>query len=474
MLLDHYLRPADLRVPDLSDPVLRRMDWLLEDARIQALIRKDLAQHYKATQGGRRPVPVEVTKRLVVLKRYKKWSYRQTELEVKDSPVYRYWVRVYDQPVPDYSTLNDLERLIQPKTLHLINHRLVVLAQDYEITQGYRLRLDSSVTASNIHYPTDSSLLVDGVRVLSRWLKQAQEALDPTPLSPSVFSNHTRSARRRSRVIGRLARPGQATPRKPASDKALRRSYTELIGIARQSVEQARQVLPALTADPGHLTARGLAAHLDEFLPLVEQAIEQAVRRVLQGGSVPASDKIVSLFEPHTAIIRRGKSKPHDTEFGHKVRYAEVDHGLITDWQLLPEGNPPDAPYLPLALRQHQKRFGHMPDELSTDRGFYTPENDALAQQLGIQYPALPQTGTLTPERRAYQKQAWFKKAQRFRSGIEGRISVVRRTVQLACCPYHGLAGFERWVGWGILVANLVVMSRELNKPRRRKAKRRA
>jgi IS5 family transposase len=473
MLLDCYPRPIDLLVPDMSDPILRRMDWLMEDARIHALIRKDLARYYKNSKDGRRPVPIEVTKRVVVLKRYKKWSYRQTEQEIKDSSMYRYWVRVYDQWVPDYTTINDLERLIRPATLHLVNNRLVVLAQDYEITQGYRLRLDGSVTASNIHYPTDSSLLVDGVRVLSRLLAWAQEVLEPTVLPHHLFSNHTRSARRRSRVIGRLTQPGRKTAPQPASDKALRRAYTDLINIARTSVEQARQVLPALTIDPGNLTATGVATPLAEFLPLVEQAIEQAVRRILQGEAVPACDKIVSLFEPHTQIIRRGKSKPNDTEFGHKVRYSEVERGFVTDWQLMSDGNPPDAPYLPPALCQHQKLFGHVPDELSTDRGFYSPENDALAHQLGIQHPALPQTGTLSPERSAYQKQAWFKKAQRFRSGVEGRISVVRRTVQLARCPYHGLAGFERWVGWGIIVANLVVMSRELNKPRRRKAKRR-
>ena len=130
----------------------------MEDSRIHALIRKGLARYYKDSNDGRRSVPVEVTKHTVVLKRYKKWSYRQTEQEIKDSPMYRDWVRVYDEGVPDYSTINDWERLIQPKTLHLVNHRLVALAQEYEITQGYRLRLDSSVTESSIHYPTESGL----------------------------------------------------------------------------------------------------------------------------------------------------------------------------------------------------------------------------------------------------------------------------------------------------------------------------
>lgn len=474
MLIDCYPRPGGKPEYEISDPILRRLDWIMDDPQVHGLVRQDLARHYKGSKTGRRPVPVEVTKRTIVLRRYKKWAYRQAEQEIKDSPAYRYWVRVYDHPVPDYTTMNDLERLIQPRTLHLINDRLVVLAQDYEITQGYRLRLDSSVTESNIHYPTDSSLLVDGVRVISRLLERAEAVLEPTNgLPQSAFSNHTRSARRRARHIGRLTRPGRKKTQKAASDKALRREYAELIGIARTSVGQAQQVLPALKACPEDLKAVGLACQLEAFVPLVEQAIDQAVRRILNGEQVPASEKIVSLFEPHTQIIRRGKARPHDTEFGHKVRYAEVERGLVMDWQVMAEGNPPDEPYVPPALGHHQQLFGHVPDELSGDRSFFSPDNEALAHQLGIKHIALPRAGRLTPERREHENQVWFKKAQRFRAGVEGRISVVRRTVQLARCPYRGLAGFERWVGWGIIVANLVVMARELNKPRRRKAKRR-
>lgn len=473
MLINCYPCPEGKPKYEVSDPILRQLDWILDDPQIQEWIRQDLARHYKDSQTGRRPVPVEVTKRIIVLRRYKKWPYRQAEQEIKDSPAYRYWVRVYDHPVPDYTTMNELERLIQPQTLHRINDRLVVLAQDYELTQGYRLRLDSSVTETNIHYPTDSSLLVDGVRVISRLLKRAEAVLGPAgDLPPSAFSNHTRSARRRARRIGRLTRPGPKKSR-PASEKALRREYGELIAIARTSVQQAQQVLPALKAHPEDGKAIGLACQLEAFIPLVEQAIDQAVRRVLKDEPVPANEKIISLFEPHTQIIRRGKAHPHDTEFGHKVQYAEVERGLVIDWQVIAEGNPPDAPYMPSAVAHHRQLFGHVPDELSGDRGFFSPGNEALASQLGIQCIALPCPGRRSPERREHENQVWFKKAQRFRAGVEGRISVVRRTVQLARCPYRGLTGFERWVGWGIIVANLVVMARELNKPRRRKAKRR-
>ncbi len=233
-------------------------------------------------------------------------------------------------------------------------------------------------------------------------------------------------------------------------------------------LEQARQVSEALNRQPQE-TAQALARQIGEFLPLVERAVNQAVRRVLQDESVPAKDKLVSLYEPHTQIICRGKAPPHETEFGHKVNYAEVEHGLISDWQVIAQGNPPDEQMLPLFLHRHCQRFGHAPQILAGDRGIFSPENERLAQDLGVTQVALPHTGSRTAERKAHEKQAWFKQAQRFRNGIEGRISVVKRTMQLKRCPLHGLDGFERWVGWGIIVANLVILARALHKPRLRK-----
>jgi IS5 family transposase len=252
--------------------------------------------------------------------------------------------------------------------------------------------------------------------------------------------------------------------------KAVIKAYAELIAITRTTIEQGRHALDALRTqtDPD---AQRLVHHLTEFLPLVERAIEQAVRRVLHGVTLAAEDKIVRLFEPHTQIIRRGKAPPHDTEFGHKLNYAEVEHGLISDWTVIAQGNPPDAHMLPPFLRQHRKRFGHAPRVLAGDRGVFSPANERFAHRMGVAQVVLPQTGPRTAERVAHEKQRWFKKGQRFRNGIEGRISVVTRTVQLKRCPYHGLDGFERWVGWGILVANLVVIARTLHKRRHRKSR---
>jgi IS5 family transposase len=241
-----------------------------------------------------------------------------------------------------------------------------------------------------------------------------------------------------------------------------------LIRIVQTSLNQARQVYPLLEHATGE-SARRLFQQLGGWMLMVEQAIDQTERRNLQDQTLTADEKIVSLFEPHTQIIRRGKAAPHETEFGHKVNFAEVEHGLISDWQVVRLGNPPDEHMLPPFLRQHRRRFGHVPKVLAGDRGVFSPANEQLARRMGVQEIALPQRGHCTAQRRAHEKQTWFKRGQRFRNGIEGRISVVKRTVQLRRCPYHGCDGFERWVGWGILVANLVVIARTLHKRRHRK-----
>ncbi len=207
MIIERYERPVDFTVPEWSSPILQELDWILDDPKLFTLFCHDLKQHYKTSRAGRRPIP-EVTYRLIYLRRRKQWTYRQAEEEVRDSPGYRQWVRVYDQPVPDYSTLNDLERAVHPHTLHQMNDRVIQLAEEYRLTRGYRLRVDSSVTETNIHYPMDSRLLVDGVRVLSRLLERAEPCLPPGLGTRGVCVNHTRSARRRARRITQFSRPG--------------------------------------------------------------------------------------------------------------------------------------------------------------------------------------------------------------------------------------------------------------------------
>lgn len=240
----------------------------------------------------------------------------------------------------------------------------------------------------------------------------------------------------------------------------MRHRYSELIKIAESTVAQAREVQPLLQRTDRKV-AFALAATLEHYLPLLEQVIEQTRRRVLQGETVPASEKIVSMFEPHTAIIRRGKSAPHETEFGRKFWCSEVDGGLVSEYRLL-EGNPADADQWPLCLEHHIALFGHAPKTATADRGVYSPANEDCAKQAGVAEVALPQPGAVTPERRAYEAQPWFKAALRFRAGVEGRISVLRRSRGLRRCLNQGEAGMERWVGWGAIANNLAVLATAL------------
>jgi transposase, IS5 family len=202
-----------------------------------------------------------------------------------------------------------------------------------------------------------------------------------------------------------------------------------------------------------------LADKLEHFVPLVKQGIDQAVRRVLQEEQVPASEKVLSLFEQHTMIITRRKiGKPR--EYGRKILLDEVDGGIISRYEVLSEAGR-EHPHLPESIEGHRERFGKAPELLTADRGLYSKANEQAAKKAGIRRVALPQSGRPTKKRKEYERQRWFRRAFAFRAGIEGRISVLRRGYSLERCPHHGEDGMGRWVGWGIVVHNLAKISKK-------------
>jgi len=243
-----------------------------------------------------------------------------------------------------------------------------------------------------------------------------------------------------------------------------------LIVVADHSLADAQQVRALLATNSRSVKAIALAATLEHFIPLLQRVSDQARRRVLEGQSVPAPEKLVSVFETHTAIIQRGKAPPRDTEFGRKVWYTEVDGGIVSEYRILP-GNPPDnQDQWATSLAHHRRLFGHPPTTATADRGVYSRDNEAMAHQEQVKEPALPKPGAKTPERRAYEAQPWFKAALRFRAGVEGRISVLRGPRGLRRCLNRGESGMERWVGWGVITNNLVVMATALTRRRRRRS----
>jgi IS5 family transposase len=236
--------------------------------------------------------------------------------------------------------------------------------------------------------------------------------------------------------------------------------YRQLVKVTRTTVEHADQVVVQLRRI-GSPSALALAESLHHYTELVLQVIDQTVRRVFDHESVPADEKIVSLFETHTAIIRRGKPTPHETEFGRKVWFGEVDGGIISEYRLL-KGNPPDEQHFQSSLKHHLKLFGHPPDIATGDRGVSSADNERAAQRAGVEKTALPKRGTKDAERQAYEAQPWFKAALRFRAGIEGRISGLKRARGLDRCRNKGEPGMERWLGWGVIANNLAVIAQKL------------
>jgi IS5 family transposase len=274
------------------------------------------------------------------------------------------------------------------------------------------------VVETNVHHPTDSRLLSDGVRVVSRLLRRAKKVLgeDATRLGKEAFRTRNRSVRRLTKKLHRIAlRKGEE------ATVELKEAYRQLVRITRASLAQAGRVAGALR-ERADARSHRLADKLEHFVPLVKQGIDQAVRRVvLEGEQVPAQQKILSLFEPHTMIITRRKvGKPR--EYGRKVLLDEVEGGIISRYEVLKEAGR-EHPHLPESIKGHRDRFRRAPELLAGDRGLYSKEGEEAAKKAGIRRVALPQSGRLTKKRKEYEEQPWFERAFAFRAGVEGRIS---------------------------------------------------
>jgi transposase, IS5 family len=458
MIVDRY-DPMNLfeMVPKLElefELELVELDRLLEDDELFELVKADLLKRYLHSERlGRHSTPVEVILRMLVVKKLYGWSYRQTERFVCDSIVLRQFCRLYLESAPDDTTLIRWANTIGAPTLAALNDRAVELARTLKVTRGRKLRTDATVVETNIHYPTDDALLADGVRVISRLVRRAK-GLIPKSVRQAArgepFRNRTRSAKRWAHKISKMALRG--TQEAKASYRA---AYERLIEVGRASIKQAERVQSMLQEAPG---SRRLPEELSHFAGLLEQVISQSRRRVLEGEEVPATQKLLSVFEEHTAIIRRGKARKQ-TEFGRKVWLSEVDGGIISGFRIL-EGNAGDEAQLRPALEDHRRLFGKPPELVAADRNVHSKENERLAKEMGVKKVCLPKAGKKSEKREEYERQGWYKRARRFRAGIEGRISVMKRREYLGRCRDRGEEGFGRWVGWGVLTANLGTIAR--------------
>jgi IS5 family transposase len=437
---------------------LRKIDTLLEDeAVIETVAQAMEARWPQSRRRGRLGTPAEVVLRMLILKHLFDWSYDDLEHEVRANLVYRAFTRIDAGDVPDAKTILKIARALGPDVIEDLHRRVVDVAKRAGVTHGRRFRIDTTVVETNVHYPTDSSLLQDGVRVLTRTMQRASAALGD---ARSRVRNRLRSVGRRVLIIGRQARS-------PETRDALVHSYRRLMATTRavmrdaetmvRRISQRLRTAPAATASALRLARQQLHA----MQPLIRRILDQTRARLL-GGDIHVPDKVLSVFEPHTEAIRKGKiAKP--TEFGKLVTIQESEHQIITAYEVH-DRRPPDTTLWTPALDRHIAMFDRPPAIAAGDRGFASATNEAAAIARGVRRVILPRPGRKTDARRAHERQRWFRRGQRWRVGCEGRISVIKRRHGLRRCRYRGADGTARWVGLGVIANNLRSTAAFMNK----------
>lgn len=442
---------ASLLKDDLLDPV----DTLLDDPELVELVRQCLATRYpKSARTGRFGMAPDRLLRSCVLKHLKGWSFRDLERELRSNLIYRRFTHFDAEAIPRYNCFSRLFAVLSPAVTQKIHQRVVRLAGEKGVAKGRKLRTDSTVVESNVHYPTDSTLLGDGIRVLSRNLTSIAKHCKRGTLA---VVNHGRAVKYRLLEICRAAKS-----QTQASQQHMKDSYRKLLAMTRAVVRQASETLEKCKQGKLKIVGSPVAvemhmAQLRQFLPLVKKVMRQTRERVFRGNT-HVEDKVVSLFEPHTQVIRKGKAhKP--TEFGRLVRIDEVENGIVSEYEVL-QGNPADTNLFLPAVQQHQACFGQAPVMAVGDRGFFSAKNEREAEELGVKKVALPARGRLSKKRTERQKQRWFRRALRWRGGIESTISTLKHSFSMLRATYKGERGFERYVGWSVITKNLFSIAR--------------
>jgi len=431
------------------------VDELLEDDELLDTVFTAQGQrHPQSRTRGRRQTPAEVALRMLILKHVRNWSYEVLEREVRANVVYRSFCRIGMEKVPDEKTLVRLGQAIGPETIRELHDRIVALARQRGVIRGRKLRVDTTVVETNIHYPTDSSLLNDGARTLTRTMKKIEGQVGG--LKKKV-RNRMRSVTRRVITIGRALRHKGIE-----GEEKRQGEYRQLVRLTRQILNDSRRVLEEVEGFPRQRRGevQGLCEQLKSMSDRVRQVVRQTRARVF-GGITQLPGKLVSLFEPHTEIIRKGRAgKPN--EFGKLVQVQEAENQIITHYEVY-DRRPSDRHLLLPAVEAHRRKFGRVPRLVAADGGYYSQANEDGAHALGVKQVSIPNRNTRSQARRQLEKQRWFKLGQKWRTGCEGRISIVKRRHGLDRCRYRGQDGMKRWVGLGVIADNLINIGRRLN-----------
>jgi IS5 family transposase len=440
-------------IEDWWEPWMKKADEILDDEELIETVYEALRRrHPQSATRGRMGTPAEIVIRLMVLKHVRGWSYETLEREVRANMVYRMFTRIGAENVPDAKTMGRLGQALGPEIVERVHERLVGIARERKIVRGRKLRVDTTVVETNIHYPTDSSLLGDGVRVLTRTMQRLNSFVS---VAVGHIRNRMRGTTRRVMEIARASRS-----RGKGVEEKRKRSYQRLLTITGQVVRQAERASQAVTKMKRRpRRVQQMQQELDRMIGLVRHVMKQTKARIFSDDT-HFTDKVLSVFEPQTEVIRKGKaSKPN--EFGKMVKIQEAENQIITSYAVY-EKRPNDSDLLVKAVEEHHHRLGQVPDVVAADAAFHSPTNKLVIQRMGVKYISVPNRSTKNPALRKMQKTRWFRKGQRWRTGSEGRISVLKRRHGLDRCRYRGQDGMNRWVGFGVIADNLINMGRVL------------
>ena len=448
-------------VSDLREDWMKHADAVLADEEIVAAVYEALGKrHPKSRCRGRRGAPADMVLRLLVLKHIRNWSYEVLEREVRANLVYRDFTHVGGGKTPDAKTMGRWGVALGPEVLKQVHEGVVRIARDKGVITGRRMRVDTTVVETDIHHPTDSTLLGDGVRVLTRIMRKITNIAGA---AGTKLRDRHRSVKLRLLEIGRVARA-----KGPVNQDKLKRRYRQLLDATSRVVGQAKrfseEIVGGVKRSTNALTQlalEGLQQELDEMTARVKQVMKQTRARIFRGNT-RSEGKLLSLFEPSTEVIRKGKAgKPN--EFGKMVKLQEAENQIITDYEVYVR-RPYDSDLLITAIETHQALLGRMPRLVAADAAFYSAKNEAAAKARGIKRICIPNRSSKSLERKLEQRKRWFRNGQKWRTGCEGRISVVKRRHGLDRCRYKGFIGMKRWVSLGVIADNVVNIGRAIEK----------
>src|SRR6266498_2640698 len=415
---------------------------------VAELVWQDLAPKGLLNKSGAEGLSAEQVLRALIIKQLNGFSYRELAFHLVDSASYGKFCQIAWNQRPSRSALAACIKAIRAETLEKINRLLVGIAEKNKIEDGKKVRVDTTVVESNIHPPLDSNLLWDCVRVLTRLMEHTRELLG----AEVKFPNRTRRARRRA--LG-ILNARFKEKRKPL--------YRDLLAVAKETVQSAERVVEVVERVLAsgsvdlfdRLRAEGLRKELLHYVALARRVMNQTERRVLNEESVPANEKLVSIFEEHTDII----VKDHrDTFYGHKICLTSGRSTIVTDCTIL-EGNPADSTLAEQMIDRHIEITGWAPKQAAYDGGFTSKPNLDAIKAKGVEDVAFSKARTLQITDMV--RSPWvYKKLRNFRAGIEATISFLKRISGLDRCTWRSLPSFKSYVWSSIVTFNLLVIAR--------------